>query len=553
MQRNQYRVLCLLILLSLTVLAVSTTAQESTQEPPQPTEEAVTKYIVQAGDNLYRIALQFGLTTGQLAAANGITNTSVIHVGQELTIPTVESVAIEEPETTPEPMVTPEPEVTPEPAPPEEEAIPLGEISTYIVQAGDTLFRIAVRFETTTDELTTLNGIADPSSIYVGQQLIIPGTHAVETAVVEPTEIAEDVDMTLDDPGFDYGVILFSTDQDVNLLRQHINQLGTNWVKIWVEWRDLEPMQGQIDYAALDNMVDMLVADGKKVLLTVTSAPTWARTGTHESGPPDDLSDFTTFIGVLAEHYAGRVNAYQIWDEPNIRRNWNCPGAATDRMCDTDYMEMLRQAYGVIKATDEDALVITAGLAPTGFNDFTNAIEDQLFLETLYAQGVADISDAIGVHPGGWANPPDAECCEQPDGVLTHYEQGKFYFLDNLNAYREIMMRYGDEETPVWVTKFGWGTSEDTSPPSDMHVYVTYTDLIEQATYIPRAFTLGQELGYIGPMFLDNLNGCQSNLGRPEFCYTSLTSPAGEFRPAYGAVRGIDKSSVADAPQGETP
>jgi LysM repeat protein len=46
-----------------------------------------TTYTVKAGDNLYRIALAFGLTYQQLAAYNGIADPNDIYVGQVLKIP----------------------------------------------------------------------------------------------------------------------------------------------------------------------------------------------------------------------------------------------------------------------------------------------------------------------------------------------------------------------------------------------------------------------------------------------------------------------------------
>lgn len=45
---------------------------------------------------------------------------------------------------------------------------------TYIVAAGDTLYAIAVRFNVTMEALSAANGITDPSSIQVGQVLVIP-------------------------------------------------------------------------------------------------------------------------------------------------------------------------------------------------------------------------------------------------------------------------------------------------------------------------------------------------------------------------------------------
>lgn len=60
----------------------------------------------------------------------------------------------------------------------------------YIVKPGDTLAVIATNFETTVDEITALNNIADPNAIEVGQELIIPSLlitpQAAETATLTP-------------------------------------------------------------------------------------------------------------------------------------------------------------------------------------------------------------------------------------------------------------------------------------------------------------------------------------------------------------------------------
>ncbi len=51
---------------------------------------------------------------------------------------------------------------------------------TYTVQAGDTLFRIALRFDTTVQALMELNGLSNPNYIWVGQNLLVRGTRAAE-------------------------------------------------------------------------------------------------------------------------------------------------------------------------------------------------------------------------------------------------------------------------------------------------------------------------------------------------------------------------------------
>lgn len=115
--------------------------------PTTPPSGGTTTYTVQRGDTLYSIARRYGTTVEAIAAANGIANPSRIRVGQTLTIPGA----------------------TGAPAP-----APSGGGTTYVVQRGDNLFRIALRYGISYAYLAQYNGIADPSRIYVGQVLKIP-------------------------------------------------------------------------------------------------------------------------------------------------------------------------------------------------------------------------------------------------------------------------------------------------------------------------------------------------------------------------------------------
>ena len=49
--------------------------------------QGTTVHVVQPGENLFRIALRYGIPLDTLAAANGISNPALIYVGQELVIP----------------------------------------------------------------------------------------------------------------------------------------------------------------------------------------------------------------------------------------------------------------------------------------------------------------------------------------------------------------------------------------------------------------------------------------------------------------------------------
>lgn len=346
---------------------------------------------------------------------------------------------------------------------------------------------------------------------------------------------------------FDYGVVVSLPGQDGDAVVSSLAQLGVNWVKHEIPWRDIEPVQGQINFALLDSAVNALDTAGFQILLTVTTAPDWARGIQEESGPPDDFATFGTFVGALASRYSGRVDAYEIWSEPNLRSRWK---SLTHPIGAQSYTELLAIGYEAIKATDPAAVVISAGLASTGFNDAVNAqagdlevnaIDDRIFLENLYAVGFAQYRDAVGVNAMGWANPPDSRCCEAAAGVSTHFEDPHFYFLNTLEEYHTIMVRNGDT-TPLWVTSFGWGTTEDMGTADPLNEFMTYTDLNEQGRYARRAFEIGYWLDFVGPMFLYNLNACVAPANYDsDACYYSLIGPEGTPRPVFESIASVEK------------
>jgi LysM repeat protein len=122
-------------------------------------------YTVQDGDTLSSIAAQYGITSDELMAANGITDPTSLFIGQVLRIPGQAPSVLGETE----PAATPVEPVPTEPPPPAE---PEGQV--YIVQEGDIPETIAAQYGITADQLMAANGITDPTSLFIGQELVIP-------------------------------------------------------------------------------------------------------------------------------------------------------------------------------------------------------------------------------------------------------------------------------------------------------------------------------------------------------------------------------------------
>lgn len=114
-----------------------------------------TVHTIQPGDTLFSIAQRYGTTVDAIVIANGIANPNNVPVGTQLVIPA------------PGEVVSPPTDGGTTPGGGTGETI-------HVVQAGENLFRIGLRYGFTAAELAAYNGIPDPTRIYVGQQIRIP-------------------------------------------------------------------------------------------------------------------------------------------------------------------------------------------------------------------------------------------------------------------------------------------------------------------------------------------------------------------------------------------
>jgi LysM repeat protein len=108
--------------------------------------------MVQRGDTLFSIGQRFGVRWQEIASANGIGPPYDITSGQTLTIPQAGS-------------------SPPGPAPTSPST---GAVRTHVVQPGENLYRIGLRYGLPWQSIAEANGITDPTQVYVGQQLTIP-------------------------------------------------------------------------------------------------------------------------------------------------------------------------------------------------------------------------------------------------------------------------------------------------------------------------------------------------------------------------------------------
>ncbi len=321
--------------------------------------------------------------------------------------------------------------------------------------------------------------------------------------------------------------------RDMDLIRD----AGFGWVKQNVGWRDVEGAEkGAFNWYFTDRIIADAEERGLKVLFRLDSEPAWAalEKGVRSSnGPPEDPRDFGDFCHALAERYRGRVGAYQVWNEPNLAREWGGypPDAAA-------YVELLRACYVRVKAADPDALVVSAGLAPTG-TGLPQAIPDTDYLVQMYEAGAAAYFDALGLNAPGYKAPP--EVSPEEAAASEAYGAQRFFCFRHVEDMREIMVAYGDANKQVIVLEMGWTT--DPRPASPYHWHAVTPE--QKADYLLRAFQYAGEnwRPWIGLMNVLSIADPQWTPEDEQYWW-AITEPAwpdAHMRPAYEALRGMEK------------
>ncbi len=486
-----------------------------------------TIHVVQPNESWEVIAWQHTMSLDLLLRSNGVVNPGLLTPGLRIFVPTppTNTIALE----------------------------------PYMMGAQPSLYRVAATYRVS--PIVILLASALPRPVAVPGQIVyvpdvpeiamlptgLPPTAALpsptETPSPEPPNPPQPSPSTVEVPegalrrsllGIQ-GHFLIPDEARDDLLDMVAYDLEFGWVKIQVDWSLIEYAPGQ--YSSILDELDLFMDDalhrGLSVLLSVVKAPDWARPTTEEDGPPSNYQDYYRFLTFLVLRYKYRIQAIEVWNEPNLRREWN--GAP---LSGAEYVNFLSGASEAIRREGEGIRVISAGLAPTGINDGVTAVDDRVFLRQMYEAGFTDYVDGVGIHPYGWANPPWAQCCGDSGGVPSHNDHPSFYFLNTVQDYHAIQLEYGDTEHQLWATEFGWGSVDGLDIPVPENApYFAYTDNREQGDYIIEAFRMGQEWDYMGPMFLWNLNvatlaGYEPSQGGYSLLYGNF-----QRRPAYSLLR----------------
>ncbi|MCY3573025.1 MAG: beta-galactosidase [Chloroflexi bacterium] len=306
-----------------------------------------------------------------------------------------------------------------------------------------------------------------------------------------------------------------------------VRLMSFSHVKQVFAWRDLEPIRGEWHWSAAERILDAAERRELKLVARLGGVPAWARPeshGTVKDGPPLDLARWAGYCEKVAQRFAGRVAAYQIWNEPNLSREWG-----GDKPEPAAYVELLAACSKAIRRVDPQAILISAGLAPTGTNDAT-AMPDDIYFDHLYRNSFQTYINVVGVHAPGFV-PPEIG----PDDPQAAQRWFTFRRVEDL---RKIMLRHGDAARQMAILEFGYTT--DTTNP-DYTWFSVSED--EQAEFILRAYdyAIANWRNWVGLMTLIYLPDPAWQPDDEEYWWSVIEPATGAARRAYIDVANMRK------------
>ncbi len=282
-----------------------------------------------------------------------------------------------------------------------------------------------------------------------------------------------------------------------------MNALGVRWLKIDITWSDVQPnSKNDWNWAPFDALIDdarNANIGNMSVVADLTYSPKWAiPSGLSSSvlaekakwehyAPRDDTMDeFTLFAAKAAERYKGRVEHFQIWNEAN-NSEFFAPKPDVVK-----YVKMLKAGYAGIKYANQNAIVITSGLAPYGEVGQSapdgSRINPVNFLQAMYFVGAKGYFDAVGWHPYNWGRnnwPNEAK------------PWNAWYQMYGTNpSARSLMRDNGDSAKKIWMLEWGYPSVKGNIAGS-----TSVTDETLQAKYLSRGYKLIQDYSWAGPLF----------------------------------------------------
>ncbi len=295
---------------------------------------------------------------------------------------------------------------------------------------------------------------------------------------------------------FEYGGHV--TDTGSQMAAAAMRSAGMTWMKVQLRYNlGMTPDVAQGYISAAKNQ-------GFKILLGIVGSP-----GELAAGGSSYITSFATFsagVAVLGP------DAIEIWNEPNIDREW-----PEGQISGSNFAALLRPTAAAIKAANGSVMVISGAPAPTGAEAAFpgRVVNDDRFLREMVAAGGLDNVDCVGAHYNEGIVSPEQTSGDPRDNYYTRY------FKTMLDVYWNTT----GGARPICWTELGFLTPEGYGSLDPFFGWASNTTVAQQAAWLAQAAALSSQSGRVRLMIVWNVDF--SNYGTDPMAGFAMIRPGG--------------------------
>jgi hypothetical protein len=314
---------------------------------------------------------------------------------------------------------------------------------------------------------------------------------------------------------------------------QMIQDVGFKWIRQQFPWYDIE-VAGKGDFqdcrhppcisawTKYDNIVELAQKYDINIVARLDAPPKWAQSTPGDFAPPANFDDYGDYVAAVAERYKGRIEFYQIWNEPNNYPEWG------EQPVDPEaFTRLLCTAYRRIKTVDPKAAVLAPALTPTSSLDpgpgSNTALNDFIYLQRMYEAGAGQCFDIMSAQGYGlFSGPTDRRLRPR----VVNFSRPMYI--------RDLMVKNGDAHKPIWISEMNWNSVPD-SIGDKRFGQVT---LEQQAQYLPMAYDrIRKEWPWVGVAFTWYFKDATDATKDQAKYYFRLVNPDFTPLPVYEAMK----------------
>lgn len=269
-----------------------------------------------------------------------------------------------------------------------------------------------------TSELLNGKWVIRPGKLGCGHYMIETLGIKEYFSVVKP--LAEHRDSSASPFAADCASTFIIDEEDISGFAETVKLAGIQWIRDRIRWGDISKASGSYDFSLYDKYIDAFASRGIHITETFHSAPAYTRNS--GSVLPDDLIEAYSFAKTAGARYDGRVDAWEIWNEPDI--SFTGSNEPADK-----YAAVLKAMSLGFRDGSPNTLISTAGMAnvPGEYNDLllSNDVNNFFDIYNFHAHRSGDSSRSV------WAYPM------------------------NVTAHNAFMSAYSLYRKPVWTGEAG--------------------------------------------------------------------------------------------------